>query len=93
MHPEIFSNSQVELLPFLKKFKRSFFMVGGMAIALHLGHRRSIDFDLFTPSRLVKHRIKNKLQQIPCNQVFLFEDYDQLHLTVNNIKVTFFSFP
>jgi len=93
MHPEIFSNSQVELLPYIKKFQRSFFMVGGTAIALHLGHRRSIDFDLFTPARLVKHRIKSKLQQIPYNQVFIFEDYDQLHLTVNNVKVTFFSFP
>jgi hypothetical protein len=33
------------------------------------------------------------LQQIPYNQVFIFEDSDQLHLTVNNVKVTFFSFP
>jgi hypothetical protein len=93
MHPEIFSKSQVELLPYIKRFQRSFYMVGGTAIALHLGHRRSIDFDLFTPVRLVKHRIKNKLKEIPYNQVALFEDYDQLHLSVNNVKVTFFSFP
>ena len=93
MHPEIFSKSQVELLPYIKRFKRSFYMVGGTAIALHLGHRRSIYFDLFTHVRLIKHRIKNKLKQIPYNQVPLFEDYDQLHLSVNNVKVTFFSFP
>ncbi|TAL81032.1 MAG: hypothetical protein EPN88_00755 [Bacteroidetes bacterium] len=53
-------------------------MVGGTAIALHLGHRRSIDFDLITPSTLIKHRIKSKLKQIPYSQVSIFEDYDQL---------------
>jgi hypothetical protein len=93
MHPEIFSKSQIELLPYIKKFQRSFYMVGGTAIALHLGHRRSIDFDLFTPVRIRKYRIRNILQQIPFDQFPLFEDYDQLHLTVNNVKITFFSFP
>jgi hypothetical protein len=93
MHPEIFSKNQVELLPYIKKFNRSFFMVGGTAIALHLGHRRSIDFDLLTSSRLVKYRIKNKLLEIPYSQTPLFEDFDQLHLSIHNVKVTFFSFP
>ncbi len=68
-------------------------MVGGTAIALHIGHRRSIDFDLFSPSQLVKSRIKIKLHQIPYKQIPIFEDYDQLHLLINNVKVTFFSFP
>jgi len=30
-----------------KKFK-DFYLVGGTALALHLGHRESIDIDLFT---------------------------------------------
>lgn len=92
MHPEIFSKNQVELLPYIKIFQRSFYMVGGTAIALHLGHRRSIDFDLFTSSTLIKHRIKSKLKQIPYSQVSIFEDYDQLHISLNEVKVTFFSF-
>ena len=93
MHLEIFNSQQVELLPYIKNFKRSFFMVGGTAIALHLGHRRSIDFDLFTPSVIVKHRIKTKLLKIPYEQVPIFEDYDQLHLQINSVKITFFSYP
>lgn len=68
-------------------------MVGGTAIALHLGHRRSIDFDLFTPARLVKHRIRSKLSEVPFSKVTLFEEFDQLHLLINNVKLTFFSFP
>lgn len=36
---------QLMLLPVLEPF----FLVGGTALALQLGHRKSIDLDLFTP--------------------------------------------
>ena len=93
MHTEILSKEQIELFPYLKRFKRSFYLVGGTAIALHLGHRRSIDFDLFTFSSIRKSRIKKSLLDIPFNQIPLFEDYDQLHLFANEVKLTFFSYP
>ena len=93
MHTEIFNPDQAALFPYMKSFNRSFYMAGGTAIALHLGHRRSIDFDLFTMSNLVKHRIKSKLLQIPFRQIPIFEDYDQLDLQINNVKITYFSYP
>jgi hypothetical protein len=93
MHIEIFNPDQAALFPYLKSFNRSFYMAGGTAIALHLGHRRSIDFDLFTMSNLVKHRIKSKLLQIPFRQIPIFEDYDQLDLQINTVKITYFSYP
>jgi hypothetical protein len=93
MHNEILSSQQRELIPYLREFNRSFYMVGGTAIALHIGHRRSIDFDLFTPIKLNKSRIKTKLENIPFSKIPVFEDYDQLHLLANNVKITFFSYP
>ena len=54
MHTEIFNDKQVELLPYIKGFKQSFYRVGGTAMALHIGHRQSIDFDLFTNKQLKK---------------------------------------
>lgn len=93
MYTNIFSAEQIELLPYLKKFNKSFFLVGGTAIALHIGHRRSIDFDLFTYSNMNKLRIKKTLLEIPFKQVPLFEDIDQLHLIANSVKLTFFMFP
>jgi len=93
MHNEIFNSGQVELLPYIKGFQRSFYMVGGTAIALYIGHRRSIDFDLFTFTQLNKSRIKGKLMHIPFKQIPIFEDFDQLHLLINNVKITFFSYP
>ncbi len=93
MHEEILNGNQKELLSFLKKFKRSFYLVGGTAIALQIGHRRSIDFDLFTRGKINKLRIKAFLGELPSKQTILFEDVDQLHYLINNVKLTFFSFP
>jgi len=93
MQIEILSDKQKELLPYIATYKRSFYLVGGTAIALYLGHRRSIDFDLFTYDQLRKQSIRRKLLTIPYRQNLIFEDYDQLHMYVNEVKVTFFSYP
>ena len=57
-HREILTQKQVELLRLIKRlikvFQREFYLVGGTAVALHLGHRRSIDFDLFKAGQLRK---------------------------------------
>lgn len=93
MHTEILTDKQLELLEYLKKYKRNFYIVGGTAISLHIGYRRSIDFDLFTLNKLNKSRIKASLIEIPFEQTLIFEDHDQLHLLINQVKVTFFSYP
>lgn len=43
MHKEILSKKQLELLSVMSSFRREYYLVGGTAIALNLGHRRSID--------------------------------------------------
>jgi hypothetical protein len=93
MYLEILSHQQRELLPFIAQFKRSFYLVGGTAIALHIGHRRSIDFDLFTAKKLDKSRIRQKIFELPFSKQVFFEDVDQAHFYVNNVKITFFQYP
>jgi hypothetical protein len=93
MHLEILSEQQRELLPFVAQFKRSFYLVGGTAIALHIGHRHSIDFDLFTEKRLNKSRINQKVFELPYNKKTLFADVDQAHFYINEVKTTFFLYP
>jgi len=48
MHPEILNSNQKEIIPFLLDLKKDFYLVGGTAIALQIGHRESIDFDYLT---------------------------------------------
>jgi len=93
MHPEIFSNQQDDLLKHLMVFKRKYYLVGGTAIALHLGHRRSIDFDLFKSGRLVLNRIMTKLSTTKQNFLITRRVEEQLNLTINDVKFTFFEYP
>ena len=48
MHDDILTPEQQELLGLIRRYNSSYYLVGGTAIALQIGHRRSIDFDLFT---------------------------------------------
>ena len=58
-----------------------------------MGHRRSIDFDLFTMDKIKRLTLRRKAEQsgLPCK--LLGEDSDQIHFVLNNVKVTFFSYP
>ena len=63
MHKEILDNNQLSLLDLVKSFRREFYLVGGTAIALHIGHRRSIDFDLFKATPFQTKKILDKIQK------------------------------
>lgn len=92
MHTEILDNRQKELLPYLILFQRKFYLVGGTAIALHIGHRRSLDYDLFCLPPFNKSGINNKLYHIPFKKKRIYEDTDQIHFFINEVKITFFCF-
>jgi hypothetical protein len=93
MFTEVLNGNQRELLPLIKKFSKTFYLVGGTAIALQTGHRRSIDFDLFTNEPIDKLKIKPHFQPPYIIQKVLWEDKDQMHLIVNDVKITFFRYP
>jgi hypothetical protein len=91
MHLEILNKAQNQLLSTLVQFKREYYLVGGTAIALHIGHRESIDFDLFKEKDIRKKDIFSKLKTI--DYKVSFADYNQLNMSANGVKITFFSFP
>ncbi len=94
MHNEILTKNQAELLPLLKDFSGEYILVGGTAVALHIGHRHSIDFDLFSPKKIKRQSIKNYLvkNNYSVNQL-IKEEEDQIHFIINNVKITFFQYP
>ena len=40
MHSEILNDKQMQLLPLMAQFRREYYLVGGTAIALYIGHGR-----------------------------------------------------
>jgi hypothetical protein len=93
MHIEILSKEQAELLPLVAVFYREFVLVGGTAIALHIGHRKSIDFDLFKQGALKRKRILSKIDELSYKYNVTRSVTEQLNIDVNNVKFTFFEYP
>jgi hypothetical protein len=94
MHKHVLTPQQIELLPLIKEFAKEYYLVGGTAVALYLGHRRSIDFDLFTNRDIKRKRIKRLIEQHNFQTTdILYETSEQLHIVVNSVKMTFFQFP
>ena len=93
MHSEILSDNQKELLPLMAQFRREYYLVGGTAIALYLGHRRSIDFDLFKPSAINHKQNLDKIAASSFTHAVTRRVSEQMNLVVNDVKVTFFQYP
>ncbi len=92
MHLEIFNAEQQQLLPLLSTFKKEFYMVGGTAIALHIGHRLSVDFDLFKNGIIRPKKIIDQFKKNKEALVVTLNREGQLNLVCRDVKFTFFNF-
>lgn len=93
MHKEILTKEQSDLLPLVRSFSRDFGLVGGTAIALLVGHRQSVDFDLFTLNEFGNLAIRRKLIQFCKIDHVLIDKKDEFTVDVNGVRVTFFYYP
>jgi hypothetical protein len=94
MHLAILSPNQEKLLPFLSNFKDDFTLVGGTAIALQIGHRQSIDFDLFSLKKIQNQKILRifKKNNLEIQKIFQ-NNPEELSLMAQNVRFTFFHYP
>ena len=93
MFKEILNNQQIELLPLMSQFKREYYLVGGTAIAIYIGHRRSIDFDLFKLSAINHKKNLDRIASSGFEHTVTRRVTEQMNLIVNGVKVTFFQYP
>lgn len=94
MHKEILTAEQVDLLPLVASFMKDFGLVGGTAIALQIGHRRSIDFDLFTASGFNNDRIRRAVVHNRKRIGSVVQDESgQFTFLIGTVQLTFFTYP
>lgn len=93
LHKEILTEKQIKLLPLLKLFSKNFGLVGGTAVALHIGHRRSIDFDLFTDKEFRNSSIRKIIQKSFKIDNVIVDKLDEFSVIIENVKFTFFHYP
>ncbi len=93
LHKEVLTIEQVKQLPLLRKFSKDFGLVGGTAIALQIGHRESIDFDLFTLEPFENIKIKKRIQNIGKIDKIIRDENDQFIFLLGAVQFTFFYYP
>jgi len=93
MHIQIFNPNQIELLPLVKEFKKEFYLAGRTAFALHIVHRRSIDFDLFKFSPIKPKSILQKIADFEYSYSVTRRVTEQLNVTIHSVKFTFYQYP
>jgi hypothetical protein len=93
MHLESIELEQKKVFLKLKEFP-NFYLVGGTGLALQMGHRISVDFDMFSD----KKNLRNLL--IKVERVFkdfklsiVINNPDQLSVKVNGVKIDFVGYP
>ncbi len=96
MHYEILDESRLAILPNLARLKGQFYLAGGTALALQLGHRDSIDFDFFCTEsfdtakqfeeckKLFARHVLRKTQDEPDTLAFLVD---------SAVSISFIRFP
>lgn len=93
MHKEILSKEQIELLPLLSMANKGFGLAGDTAIALHIGHRRSIDFDLFSHKAFKNKEMRKKVERMTKITKEIVNKSGEFTFISNEVKITFFNFP
>ena len=79
-----------ELLPEMNDF----YLVGGTALALQMGHRRSLDFYLASFTQISPFDLERRFisKEFRIQTVFTATS-DEYSVLINDTRVTFFSFP
>lgn len=93
MHDEALTAKAKPLFPHLSQFK-NFYLAGGTALALHIGHRLSVDFDLFSSQTALSPQLLRQVKKIFTGSVITvtYGSAEQLNLLIDDVKFTFLAF-
>lgn len=94
MHEETLAPKTKKLLEKLsrEKWLRNYYLAGGTALALHYGHRESIDLDWFTAKNIKTNDLLNKLSCLG-KFVILQEEENTVEGVLDGVKLSFMTFP
>lgn len=93
MFPETLSIETGQVLGKTKEtsFVENFYLAGGTALAVQLGHRKSIDLDFFSRQSFNSVLLKKELSGLG-NLAVTSEDNETLNGILDDVKVSFFKY-
>lgn len=70
-----------------------YYLAGGTALALHIGHRKSVDLDYFISKPIDTLELKTRINEVFASSKveILFEQKNTLWCMINGVKVSFIS--
>lgn len=71
---------------------RQFYLAGGTAVALHLGHRLSFDLDFFSESHFSVDQVLPTLKALGELETYQISD-DTINGKLNGLRISFFIYP
>lgn len=94
MQWDVLDEGRRAILPSLKFLKnRGFYLAGGTALALQIGHRISVDFDFYSQNKFNPTKIYQDFQaQKPAKILLGNTAEDTLFLEINNIAISLFTY-
>ncbi|MDO8619667.1 MAG: nucleotidyl transferase AbiEii/AbiGii toxin family protein [Candidatus Daviesbacteria bacterium] len=93
MRQEALTEKAKEILPALRNFN-NFYLAGGTALALQIGHRISVDFDLFSEKEIDKNLFPKVRKIFYGNKIELsVNNPDELTVFIDGLKITFLKYP
>ena len=95
MHPECLQPEAAHLLPVVASALQPYspVLAGGTALALHVGHRVSVDFDFFTNHEVDPAAVVLAMQATSVEVRVLKLEPGTAVMTANGVKVSLFQYP
>lgn len=94
LHTEALTEEANKLFPKLSAFRENFYLAGGTALALQMGHRISVDFDIFSSNQIKKTllaQVEAIYEGMPME--ILVNNSRELTLLIQGVKHTFLHYP
>lgn len=97
MNKSILDEKQLSLLNIVEHFSnKDFYLAGGTALALQIGHRKSIDFDMFSYKKIDNEDIYKELLSLDIKKTdlkIIIDKFDEYTLLIKDVKFTFLRYP
>ncbi|MBI2593151.1 nucleotidyl transferase AbiEii/AbiGii toxin family protein [Candidatus Daviesbacteria bacterium] len=95
LHYDILDPERKAILPKLATFKGEFYLAGGTALALQIGHRDSLDFDFFSKENIDTLKLFDQINEIFSSLEIIKtqEEKNTLSVNVNQVKFSFLTYP
>lgn len=88
-YPKVLSKNQQGIIQKLK-LPENFYLGGGTALALQIGHRTSIDFDFYSQKHFESAQLVAFLQKIFASLKIDFQEEDTLKVRIKETSLSFF---